>query len=81
MLGSNLGRKPECWPEVFRGAPESLEANARLVSPVGRDRFVLNLFIIRLSTYHLTLYAVDTNSVVKYRRIKTEPWLIAFFKH
>jgi hypothetical protein len=48
--------------------PQSIQATTGMVPRLGHDRFLPNPFriIIHQSSYHLTLYSLATNSVVKY---------------
>jgi hypothetical protein len=52
---------------LFRGLPQSLQSNSRIVPGLGPDRFLLNpfQFIVHQSFYHPTLCSLDTGSVAK----------------
>jgi hypothetical protein len=60
--GSNIGFSQT---EAFRGSPQFLQENARIVSRLVQDCFLPNcfLFIIHLSSYHSILYpSLSTDS-------------------
>jgi hypothetical protein len=66
-FGSNLGRYTGYPDLVFRGFPQSLQANSRITPLLRHDRFLPNPFQLftRLSFYHSALYILHTESVVK----------------
>jgi hypothetical protein len=66
MIGSNMVRDTG-HPEVFSGLPRSHQANVRILLRLGPDRFLRNPFhfIITKLSYQLTLFSLDTDSVVK----------------
>jgi hypothetical protein len=61
-LGSNL-YKDAAYPDgSFRGYHQLLHENTGIVSRLGYDRFLPNPFpfIIYQSSYHSTIYSIDT---------------------
>jgi hypothetical protein len=46
VLGSNLSRDTG-YPDVFRGFRQPLQANFRIIPPIGNERFLSNHIIQR----------------------------------
>jgi hypothetical protein len=54
--------------EVFCGFPQSLRVKANIIPRLDHDRFLTNPFqciIIHKSSYHPTIYSLDTERVIK----------------
>jgi hypothetical protein len=58
---------PDILADVFYDFPLSFKAIPSIVLQMGHSRFLSNLFqfLIQLSFYHLTLYGIATDSIVK----------------
>jgi hypothetical protein len=51
--------------EVFYGSPQSLLTNAGIVPQLGDDHFLPNPFQF-MSSYHILLYCLDTEIIIKW---------------
>jgi hypothetical protein len=72
-LRSRISAETQDIPtEVFRGLPQSVQANDRILSQLGHGRFLQNplQFIIHLSSYDSTLYI---HQYLKSRKINPSP--------